>query len=114
MDPWQIVTIAAGAVSTNVRYSYEYGIPGDLSTVTLTTTGVIWDLGPEQGPATFRAVGTLVESFGFDEPGTFTGHVTLHGMTTRYDNEPVDTFLDDEAFVKLGCEAATGEPAVFE
>lgn len=103
---------AAGTLYTNVRYSYDYGVPGDLSTVTLTTTGVIWDLAPAQGPAIFRAVGTLVEPS--DAPPTFTGHVTIDGVTTVYEDAPLDTFLTDERFVSWLCEAATGEPAVFE
>ena len=105
---------ATGSIATNVRYSYDFDVPGDLNTATVTTTGLIWKLGPNRGPAIFQVVGTLVESWPFNEPGTFTGHVTIHGKTTLYDDEPLDTFLDDETFVNWMCEASTGELAVFE
>jgi hypothetical protein len=105
---------ATGAIATNVRYSYDFDVPGDLNTATVTSTGVIFKLGPNRGPAILQVVGTLVESWPFDEPGTFTGHVTLHGKTTLYEDQPLNAFLDDETFVNLLCEAATGEPAVSE
>ncbi len=101
---------ATSAVTTTVRYFYTFGVPGDLSTVTLTTEGVIWDLRRDRGPALFRAVGTLVEHFN-GEPATFSGVVTIKGEHTRYENEPLETFFSDELFVSWLCEAATGTPA---
>lgn len=99
-----------GSVSTTARYFYTYGVPGDLDTVTITTSGVIWDLRPAHGPAIFRAVGTLVEPAG--QVPTFSGRVTIDGEGTNYQDVPLDSFLTDERFVNWLCRATTGAPAV--
>lgn len=52
-----------------------------------------------------RAVGTLVEPY--DATPTFSGQVTIEGESTRYDDEPLETFLTDEFFVEALCQAAT-------
>jgi len=81
-------------------------VPGDGAAVTVTTQGVPWDIRSSTGRATFRAVGTLVEPPG--EVGTFTGHTTVDGVTTRYTDAPLTEVLPDEAFVDHVCRAVTG------
>jgi hypothetical protein len=49
----------------------------------------------------FRAVGTLVEPP--DAGPTFTGHMTVDGVTTSYDDAPLDAFFTDDAFVGWVC-----------
>jgi hypothetical protein len=68
-----------------MRFDEPFAVPGDDTTFTIITDGVIWDIRSVHGPAIFRAVGTLVEPPG--EQGTFTGHVTVDGVTTSYDSE---------------------------
>ena len=96
---------ATATISTTVRFVEPFAVPGDDSTFTVITDGVIWDIRSAQGAALFRAVGTLVEPPG--EVGTFTGHVTEHGITTRYTNAPLTEVLSKDAFVELVCEAVT-------
>jgi hypothetical protein len=97
---------ATATISTTVRFAEPFAVPGDGSTFTVITDGVIWDIRSAHGAALFRAVGTLVEPPG--EVGTFTGHVTDHGITTRYTNAPLPQVLSDDEFVQLVCEAVTG------
>lgn len=92
-------------ISTKVTFEEHFAMPGEEATRTIVTQGVIWDIRPVQGPATWRAVGTLVEPP--DEVGRFSGQVTDHGVSTRYDQAPLDQVLPDELFVWLVCEAAT-------
>jgi hypothetical protein len=80
-------------------------VPGDDATVTVITHGVPWDIRSSTGRAIFRAVGTLVEPPG--EVGTFTGHTTVDGVTTRYDDAPLSQVLPDDAFVDYVCRAVT-------
>jgi hypothetical protein len=96
---------ATGRISGNVRFDEPFAVPGDDTTLTIITDGVIWDIRSVNGPAVFRAVGTLVEPPG--ELGTFTGHVTVEGVTTWYDDAPLDAFITDEKFVEWVCRAAT-------
>lgn len=98
---------ATATISSNVRFDEPFTSPGDFSTVTIITDGVMWDIRPVNGPAIFRAVGTLVEPPG--ELGTFTGHVTVDGDTTWYDDAPLDAFITDDKFFEWVCRAATGE-----
>jgi hypothetical protein len=93
------------SISTNVRFYETFDIRGDDQTLTITTKGILWDLRPAQGPAIFRAVGTLVEPY--DAAPTFSGQVTIPGESTRYDDAPLEAFLTDEFFVAALCEAAT-------
>ncbi len=79
--------------------------PQDAAIRAITTKGVLWDLRPAQGPAIFRAVGTLVESY--DEGPVFSGQVTINGESSRYGDVPLETFLTDEFFVTAECEATT-------
>jgi hypothetical protein len=97
---------ATGTISTNVRFDEPFAVPGDDSTLTVISHGVNWDVRPVNGPAIFRAVGTLIEPPG--ELGTFTGHVTVDGDTTRYTDTPLDTFITDDKFAEWVCRAATG------
>jgi hypothetical protein len=96
---------ATASIRTNVRFSETFGTPGDDTTKTITTTGVIWDLRSDQGPALFRAVGTLVEPY--DAAPTFTGLVTAEGVSTRYHEAPLFEILTEEFFVGAVCRAAT-------
>ena len=52
------------------------------------------------------AVGTLVEPPG--EVGTFSGHTTVDGVTTAYDDAPLTQVLPDDAFADYVCRAVTG------
>lgn len=97
---------ATAAIRTNVRFSEPFAVPGDDTTFTVITTGTIWDIGPVEGPAVFRAVGILVEPP--DGTGTFSGHVIRDGVSTRYDDAPLDVVLPEEDFVAYVCRAATG------
>lgn len=97
---------ATGVVSTRGRFFEPFAVPGGASTFTIVTIGEILEIRPVDGPALFRAVGTLVEPPG--EMGTFTGHVTADGVTTRYDDAPLDAVLPGEAFLAYVCRAATG------
>jgi hypothetical protein len=54
----------------------------------------------------WRAVGTLVEPP--DAVGTFTGHVTADGRTTRYVGTPLSEVMSDDTFVSAVCGAVTG------
>ena len=97
---------ATATITANVRFTEPFAVSGDDSTFTVITQGVPWDIRPVGGPAIFRAVGTLVEAPG--EIGTFTGHVTVDGVTTTYDDAPLDVVLPEEAFFDYVCGAATG------
>ena len=96
---------ASASISTNVRFFETFDVLGDDQTLTITSNGVLWDLRSSQGSAIFRAVGTLVEPY--DATPTFSGQVTIEGESTRYDDEPLETFLTDEIFVEALCQAAT-------
>lgn len=97
---------ATGTITGNVRFDEPFAVPGDDRTFTVVTQGVPWDIRPVGGPAVFRAVGTLVEPPG--EVGTFTGHTTADGVTTRYVDAPLDEVLPDDDFVEYVCRAVTG------
>jgi hypothetical protein len=96
---------AAASISTNVRFFETFDVRGDDQTLTITTNGVIWDLRPAQGPAIFRAVGTLVEPY--NAAPTFSGHATINGDTTRYDDAPLESVITEEIFFAAACQAAT-------
>ena len=97
---------ATARITATMRAFLPVAVPGDGSTITVVTEGVPWDIRSAQGPSLWRAAGTLVEPPG--EVGTFTGHVTDHGVTTAYENAPLTQVLPDEKFVNLVCEAVTG------
>ena len=97
---------ATSTISTNVRFAEPFAVPGDDSTFTVITSGTIWDIRPVEGPALFRAVGTLVEPP--DAEGRFTGQVTREGVSVRYDGAPLSVVLPDEDFVDYVCRATTG------
>ena len=97
---------AMATISTNVRFSETFAVPGDDRTRTIITDGALWDIRSSQGAAAWRAVGTLVEPP--DAVGTFTGHVTAAGKTTRFVDTPLPEVLSDETFVSAVCEAVTG------
>jgi hypothetical protein len=96
---------AQATISTTIRFQEPFAVPGDDSTFTVITEGVIWDIRGDSGPAVFRAVGTLIERP--DGTSSFTGHVTDHGVTTRYVGAALDAFYSDEALFAAVCEAAT-------
>jgi hypothetical protein len=97
---------ATATISANTRFDEPFAVPGDDTTRTIITHGVPWDIRSNTGRAIFRAVGTLVEPPG--EAGTFTGHTTVDGVTTKYDDAPLTQVLPDDAFVDYVCRAATG------
>jgi hypothetical protein len=93
-------------VTTHVRFTEPFAVPGDDSTLTIITTGTIWDIRPVDGPALVRVVGTVVEPPG--EVGTFSGQVTREGVTTRHEDEPLDQIMPEEYFFDAVCRAAKG------
>ncbi len=97
---------ATATISANVRFREPFATPGNDATITVITSGTIWDIRSVTGAAIFRAVGTLVEPP--DLGPTFSGHVTVDGVTTSYDDAPLDSFFTDEAFVGWVCRAVTG------
>lgn len=98
---------ATATISANTRFDEPFAVPGDDATFTVITQGVPWEIRSSTGRAILRAVGTLSEPPG--EVGTFTGHTTVDGVTTRYDEAPLSQVLPDDAFVDYICRAATGE-----
>ena len=81
-------------------------MPGDDSTRTIVTSGTIWDVRGAGGASLLRTVGTLVEPPG--EVGTFTGHVTRDGVTTRYEDAPLDEASPEGELFATVCRAAAG------
>lgn len=96
---------ATATISANVRFREPFAIPGDDSTITVITRGTIWNIRSAGGKPIFRAVGTLVEPP--DAGPTFTGRVTVDGITTRYHDAPLESFFSDDAFVGWVCRAVT-------
>ena len=97
---------ATAAISANTRFDEPFAVPGDDTTRTIITQGVPWDIRSSTGRAIFRAVGTLVEPPG--EVGTFSGHTTVDGVTTAYDDAPLTQVLPDDAFADYVWRAVTG------
>jgi hypothetical protein len=97
---------ATASITTNVRIFETFDVLGEDQTLTITTKGVLWDLRSSQGSAVLRAVGTLVEPY--DATPTFSGQVTIEGESTRYDDEPLETFLTDEFFVEAFVRSSNG------
>lgn len=79
-------------------------MPGDDTTFTVITHGLLYDIRSTTGRSVFRMVGTLVEPPG--EVGTFTGHTTADGTTTRYAGASFSAVLPDDVFVDAVCRAA--------
>ena len=100
---------ATATIESHTRFTEPFAVPGDDSTRTIITSGTIWDIRPVSGAPIFRAVGTLVEPY--DGPATFTGHVTIDGVTTRYVDAPLESFFTFESFTEWVCRAATGSGA---
>jgi hypothetical protein len=100
---------ATATISANTRFREPFAIPGDDATFTVITSGTLWDIRSVGNEPTFRAVGTLVEPP--DQGPTFTGHVTVDGVTTSYDDAPLEAFFTDEAFVGWTCRAMTNSRA---
>ncbi len=97
---------ATATISANVRFREPFAVPGDDSTFTVITTGTIWDVRSVGEAPIFRAVGTLIEPP--TAAPTFTGQVSVDGVTTSYDDAPLEAFFTDEAFVGWVCQAVTG------
>jgi hypothetical protein len=97
---------ATATITAHSRFFEPFAVPGDFSTATIITIGTPWDIRPVTGPAVFRAVGTTVEPPG--EIGTFAGQVTRDGVSTRYEDAPLDVVLPEEDFFDNVCRAATG------
>lgn len=100
---------ATATIRTNTRFTEPFDDPGDDSTLTIITTGTVWNVKPVRGPSIFRAIGTLVEPY--DAPATFTGYFMIHGVITSYDGALLDDIFSFENFVAWVCEAATGSSA---
>ena len=96
---------ATAIIQTNARFREPFEVPGDDSTITVITTGTIWDVRSVGRDPIFRAVGTLVEPP--NAGPTFTGHVTVDGVTTSYNAAPLDAFFTDDALVDWVCRALT-------
>jgi len=96
---------ADATIKANIRFVERFAVPGDDQTLTVISHGTLWDIRSAQGPAVFRAVGKLVEPYA--APPTFSGHVTVDGVTTTYLDAPLDAFFDDAHFFSWVCEAAT-------
>jgi len=96
----------AGSVSTPGRFFETFGVRGDDKTITVTTEGVLWDVRMPHGRSLLHAVGTLVEPY--NAPETFSGVVTLDGVSTLYQNVPLSTFITDDMFFALLCRSAIG------
>ncbi|MFC5379310.1 hypothetical protein [Aquipuribacter nitratireducens] len=94
---------AQATITTHGRFAEPFAVPGDVSTVTVITTGTIGEIALVGGPPLARVVGTLVEPP--DAPGTFTGHSTVDGVTTRWVDAPLDVVFGEEQFVATVCEA---------
>jgi hypothetical protein len=99
-DAWPTATLR-----TNVRWTQTFDVRGDDRTMIQTSQGVLWDLRAAQGPALFRVVGTLVEPY--DGDATFSGRVTVDGVTTRHVDVLLDDILDEDEFFANFCRAAT-------
>lgn len=97
---------ATGLIETRVRFVEPFAVRGDDSTVTVISSGTLWDIRSVGRPSIFRAVGTLVEPPG--EVGTFTGQVFRDGVPTRYEDASLDLVLPEAAFLDYACRAATG------
>ena len=96
---------ATATIQTDARFREPFEVPGDDSTFTIITTGTILDIRSVGRDPIFRAVGTLVEPP--DAAPTFTGHVTVDGVSTSYNDAPLDSFLSDDALVRYLCRAVT-------
>ena len=97
---------ATATITSHVRFHEPFAVPGDDSTFTVITTGTIWDVAPVGGPSMLRVIGTTVEPPG--GAGTFTGHVTRDGVTTRHDDAPLDEVMPVDELLATVCRAATG------
>lgn len=97
---------ATATITSHVRFFEPFAVPGDESTRTIVTTGTIWEVRGAVGAPLLRVVGTLVEPPG--GVATFTGHVTRDGVTTRYDDAPLDVASPEGELLDAACRAATG------
>ena len=97
---------ATATISTNVRFREPFAVPGDDSTFTVITQGVILDVKPVNGRPVLRVVGTLIEPP--SGPATFTGHVTEDGRTTTYRDALFDDVFTFETFEQRVCQATIG------
>ncbi len=96
-------------IGTHVRFTEPFAVPGDDSTRTIISSGTVLEVRPVTGPALFRIVGTLIEPP--DAPATFSGNITVDGVTTRYADVPYDSVFTFELFADAVCRAATGSGA---
>lgn len=98
---------AAVTIRVNARFSEPFDIPGDANTRDIITDGVIWDIQGANGRPMWLVVGTLIEPH--DAPATFTGHATKQGVTTRYDDAPLEDVLDEDWFFAQICAEAKAQ-----
>ncbi len=94
------------SITTHARFTEDFAVRGDDRTMTITTSGVLWDVRPTNGAPVLRITGTLVEPY--DGPATLTGHRVLNGDSTHYDDAPLDDVLPWETFASAVCQAAVG------
>jgi len=93
-------------IDTHVRFTEPFAVPGDESTKTVISSGTLLDVRAATGRALLRVVGTLLEPP--EAAATFTGHVTIDGVTTRYVDATYDSIVSFEMFADAVCQAATG------
>ncbi|MCY7363824.1 MAG: hypothetical protein LH469_00635 [Frankiaceae bacterium] len=96
----------AATIDTHVRFTEPFAAPGDDTTRTIISSGTILEVRPVTGPALLRIVGTLVEPW--NASATFSGNITVDGVTTRYADVPYDSVFTFELFADAVCRAATG------
>lgn len=96
----------AATIDTHVRFTTPFAVAGDDTTRTIISSGTVLEVRPVTGPALLRIVGTLVEPP--DAPATFSGNITVDGVTTRYADVLYDSVFTFELFADAVCRAATG------
>ena len=96
---------ATAVILSHTRFFEPFAVPGDDTTRTIITSGTLWDVRSVGGASLLRVVGTLVEPP--DEVGTFTGHVTRDGVTTRYVDASLDEASPEDELFAAVCRAAT-------
>ncbi|WP_062385511.1 hypothetical protein [Demequina iriomotensis] len=109
VDEYSTSSTGPGGVSirTNVRWTEEFTVPGDDSTLSYVADGVHWKIQGATGAPVYMVVGRMVTPYGGDT--TFTGHVTQDGVTTRYVDAAFDDFFDEDWFFSTICELAIAE-----
>ena len=96
---------ATASIKANIRWVEPFAVPGDDQTITVISKGTLWDIRGAHGPAVSAPSERSLSRT--TRRRTFSGHVTVEGVTTTYRNVPLDVFFDDASFFGWVCEAAT-------